>query len=169
MTTIRYAHAGDLDTNAAHALAWNVGEVSERYQEIAIVGDRVVGAWTYSIEWRRGRAKISSGRTDVTTRYRRKGVARALWLRAIARWNPTYIEARISTDDGLRFLARMTAEIAYRSTDTALFVNTREQDTCWSEFCEYEARELLRKVGERARAVKSVEVQQLKLVKGAGS
>lgn len=161
--TIR--HAGDLDTNAAHALVWNVGDIGSRYQEIAVVGDRVVGSWTYDLHYERGRARIDSSRTDVTPRYRRKGVARALWFSAIRRWNPKSINATISTDEGRDFLARMLAEIAYRAPSTQLWVKTRKEDEgSWESHCDWAARELLRRLGEREQVK-----QPLKLLKGAAS
>lgn len=167
-TQIRYVHAGDLTTAQAHALVWNVGAVSERYQEIAIVGDKVIGSWTYGLEWHRGKAWINSGRTDVTPRYRRKGVARALWFRAIVRWKPWKIESTIGTDEGRGFLARMAAEIEYRTPKTWLRVKTREEDKpTWQELIGHAARALLRELGDQqAIAAKQVEAKPLKLLKG---
>ncbi len=165
---IKYIHAGDISTKDAHALTCNVGEVGHRYQEIAIVADRVVGSWTYELEWNRGRARINSSHTDVQLRFRRKGIARALWFAGITRWNPSRIESVIGTNEGRDFLARMNAEVSYRTPDTFLWVKTRTDDEAiWAERCEYEARELLRRVGKHERA-KAIETRPLKLIK-AGS
>lgn len=170
MTAIRHVHAGDLSTKQAHALVWNVGSIGDRFQEIAIVGDKVVGSWTYSIEWRRGRTYIDSSHTDVMPRYRRKGVARALWLAGIALWNPTSIQSTIGTDEGKLFLARMMAEVAYRAPGLHLSVKTRDDDDNWDSLCDWEARQLLSRLGERGRATaaKQIEAKQpLRLVKGS--
>jgi GNAT superfamily N-acetyltransferase len=166
-TSVTLRHAGDLTTEQAHALVWNVGEIGDRYQEIAIVGDKVIGSWTYMLEWHRGRVRINSGRTDVTPKYRRKGVARRLWFAGIDRWKPTRIEATISTDDGRDFLARMTAEVAYRYAELYLWVKQRTEDReTWEERCNWEAAQLLKRLGDRDRA-KQLEAKPLKLIKGA--
>lgn len=169
MTAIRFVHAGDISTSDAHKLVWNVGEMGCRYQEVAIAGDRVIGSWTYDLEWLRGRARIHSGRTDVTQRFRRKGIARALWFAAVARWNPTRIESTIATDEGRDFLARMTVELAYHAPDLFLWVKTREEDKeVWEELCGWAARSLLQNLGKRDRA-RAVEAKPLKLIKGAAA
>jgi hypothetical protein len=150
---IRYVHAGDISTQQAHELQWNVGEIDQRYQELAIVGESIVGAWSYHVEYHRGRPRIQSARTDVTRRYQRKGVASKLWLIAIARWSPTQINATISTDEGRDFLASMTARISFQAPDCNLFVHTRSEDEeGWNWRCFYEAQHLLRKVGRMANA-----------------
>jgi hypothetical protein len=166
-TSVTLRHAGDLTTEQAHALVWNVGEINARHEEIAVVGDRVIGAWTYDVEWHRGRARISSGRTDVTKKFQRKGVARRLWFAGIDRWKPSRIEAIISTDEGFSFLARMHAEIAYRYADTCLWAKRRPEDTplSWEERTAWEAANLLKRIGDRDRA-KQLEAKPLKLIKG---
>lgn len=144
----RIVHAGDLSTDAIHDLAWHVGTENDRYQEIAIVGDRVIGSWTYGLDYHRGRFRIESHRTDVAKRYQRKGIARALWFNAIERWRPTKIEASIATDEGRAFLARMDAEISYRWPEIFLWVDKRSVDLeVWEGLCWSEARELLRTLG----------------------
>lgn len=163
---IKYAHAGDITTNDAHALAWNVGEIESRYQELAIVNDRVIGSWAYGIEWYRGRPRIFSSRTDVAPRFQRKGIARALWFAGIARWNPSRIEATISTDEGRDFLAHMVAQLAYRTQRTMLWVKQRNEDAAqWEERCGWASQHLLRELGERERERKAVDGRSPKLLK----
>lgn len=165
MAEVRFVHAGDLSTADAHKLTWNQGDIGSRYQELAIVGDRVIGAWQYSLEWHRNRARIESCRTDVSTRYQRRGVARMLWMRAVVRWNPSRIEAVISTDQGRDFLARMRAYLALCAPETLLWVKTRSEDAeSWDSHCEFWARELLIKVGEERR---TAEAKQLATKKPA--
>lgn len=167
---IRYVHAGDLSTEAALALTWNVGVTGERFQEIAIVGDRVVGSWSYCIEVTRGRYRIDSGSTDVQPRYRRKGIARALWFAGIARWSPTRIESTVGSDEGRDFLARMTAEVAYRAPELLLWVKPRTEDmNCWEDRCSYEARELLKRLSRRDSAKALATQPLMKLIKAGAS
>jgi hypothetical protein len=150
---IRYVHAGDLTTNQAHELAWLEGDTGSRYQELAIVDDRVVGAWQYDLEWYRGVARINSSRTGVAQRFKRRGIAQAMWMQGIARWRPSRIEAVIATDEGRDFLARMTARIAYVAPNTHLWVKCRAEDNeVWASLCEHESRELLRRLGRDRNA-----------------
>jgi len=161
MTTnidIRYAHSGDLTTNQAHELEWCEGGIGERYQEIAIVGDRVIGAWSYEPKWERGRLTIDSQHTGVMPRYRRRGVAQALWMHGLARWRPRRIEAMIGTDEGRDFLARMTARLAFAMPDTFLWVKRRDEDRdVWDALCENASRRLLNQLGrDRIAATKKL-------------
>lgn len=170
MNALRYVHAGDLDTNDAHDLVWNVGEIGDRYQEIAIDDDRVVGSWTYYPEWNRRRLKLRSGRTDVTPRFQHKGVARALWMRGVARWKPTTIEATISTDQGRDFLARMRAWLSFYAPETFLHVSTRAEDRdTWESHVQWAALQLLKRLGEQALEAQRAKqpTPALQLVKGA--
>ncbi len=90
------------------------------------------------------------------------------WVRSV-RVGPTRIGSVIGTDEGYQFLARMMAEVAYRAPKLLLWVKTRAEDTGWDSLCEWEARQLLNRLGERDRA-KAIETKaQLKLVKGAGA
>lgn len=170
---VRYVHAGDLSTADAHKLVWNEGNVADRYQELAIVGDRVIGSWQYTIEWKRKRAHIDSSHTGVSYRYRGRGVARALWMRGITRWKPARIQSTIGTDEGRNFLARMTAWLAYASPETFLWVKRRPEDReHWEMYCANAAHELLRKLGDADRATKLkklAEKKPLQLVQGATS
>lgn len=168
MADITYAHAGDISTARAHELEWQVGEVESRYQEVAIVNDKVIGSWIYAIEWRRGKAYIDSSKTDVTPRHQRRGVARAMWMRGITRWKPTSISATIATDQGRDFLARMHAWIAYAAPETRLWVKTRPEDAAsWDSNCSYYAWQLLQKLGDqraREQLVAAKQPKQLKAV-----
>lgn len=147
---IRFVHAGDLTTKQAHELAWNEGLISHRYQEIAIVGDRVIGSWQYDIEWHRGACVIDSSHTGVSTRFQRRGIAQTLWLHGITRWRPVQIKATIGTDEGRTFLARMLARLAYVSPKTYLSVKPRTEDAdTWESLCDYYAREFLRELGQQ--------------------
>jgi GNAT superfamily N-acetyltransferase len=171
---IRFVHAGDLTTDQAHALVWNVGEINERHQEIAIVGDKVIGAWTYGVGLgRHGKTVLHSGRTDVTPRQRRKGVAVALWIAGIRRWKPRSIESTIGSDEGRDFLAHMTARLAYFAPGLRLYVKTRAEDNeIWESHCNWSAQQFLRSIGEReierAKA-KQIETKPIKLLKGAAA
>lgn len=160
---VRYVHAGDLTTNQAHTLTWTEGTIDCRYQEIAIVGDQVIGSWQYEIQWWRGRAIIDSSHTGVATRFRRRGIAIALWMHGIARWKPDTIKALIGTNEGRYFLARMKAQLSYVSPDTFLNVRLREGEggdaACWDSLCEMETCDLLRKLGREQIAAK-VNVQK---------
>lgn len=168
-TQIRYVRAGDLTTAQVQALVWNgYGTSCERFQELAIVDDRVIGSWKYVLERRRGTWRIDSSYTEVMPRYRKKGVARSLWFSGIRRWEPSRISSMIGSDEGRTFLARMQAELAYYRPELMLWVKRRpeDQDT-WDSHCEWAARKVLRKLGEQARAAKQVEAKPLKLLKGA--
>lgn len=172
-TPIRYAHAGDLASSQAHELVWNVGEINERHQEIALVDNRVIGAWTYGIGWRRGRVIIHSARTDVTPRYRRRGVAVALWLAGIRRWKPMAIESTIGSDEGLEFLSHMVARLAYFAPGLRLWVKPRAEDNeIWESRCSWAAQDFLRTLGERQLEQgksKQLEARPIKLLKGAAA
>lgn len=167
---IRLVHAGDLPTKEAHALLWSEGELGLRYQELAIVGDQVVGAWQYHVEWQRGKAKIDSSHTGVATRFRRRGIAQALWMHGVARWKPVSIEATIGTDEGRDFLARMMARLAYLSPETRLWVKPRNEDAnTWESLCDFYAHELLNRLGKERiarEATKKLPKPKLEVVNG---
>lgn len=160
---IKYVHAGDLTTKQALALIWNEGCDGARYQEIAIVGDQVVGSWQYDLEWYRGKVTIDSLHTGVATRFQRRGIAKALWMHGVARWKPTHIKALIGTDEGRGFLASMRAVFSYVSPATFLYVKLRNEEErgTWNSLCEHETRDFLRKLGEQRIATEAKKPKQL--------
>lgn len=149
MKTIVYKHAGDLATSEAHALEWTVGDRNSRHQEIAICNGRVIGAWDYSLESRRRRWAITSAYTEVHARFRRRGIARELWLRGVALWDPCCIEASIASNEGREFLATMEAVLAHRRPKLWLTVTLRSEDKeSWQEARAWAAIYYLRELGE---------------------
>jgi predicted GNAT family acetyltransferase len=160
---VRYAHAGDLTTKQVLALTWAEGCDGNRFQEIAIVGEQVIGSWQYEVEWHRGKVTIDSSHTGVATRFQRRGIAKALWMHGVARWKPTQIKAMIGTDDGRGFLASMRALFAYASPSTWLHVQLRNEDErhVWDSLCEHESRDFLRKLGEQRIAIEAKKPKKL--------
>ena len=158
---IRFAHAGDLSTEEAIDLRWMEGCDGLRFQEIAIVGDQVIGSWQYEVQLKRGQYHIDSNHTGVMPRYRRRGVAQALWRQGIMRWHPRSIESTIGSDEGRSFLAYMTAWLAYAAPDVRLWVKKREEDkSLWVASCGDHAHDLLTKLGQdRRRTEKSPQKQ----------
>lgn len=85
---------------------------NDRFQTVAIAGDRLVGRWAFTPNAPGG--VISSSHTWVSGSYRRQGIAVQLWLAGVKTWSPFRIEASIASWNGAALLARMTVELAGR-------------------------------------------------------
>lgn len=169
-SSIRIAHAGDLSTAAATNLRWIVGEVGDRFQEIAIAdGERVVGAWIYDHPERHGRGTwVRSIRTDVAKGFQGRGLATRLWFHGIERWKPSRIIASWVSDQGRGFLARMFAELALRAPAIYLDVVHGDKDLdLWNYERAQSAERLLRAIGEGKRAERAT--PQLTAIAGGKS
>lgn len=83
---------------------------SDRFQTVAIDGDRLVGRWSFTPNGVGG--PIWSSHTWVSGSYRRQGLARRLWLAGVEEWAPSYIEASIASWTGAALLASMKVRLA---------------------------------------------------------
>ncbi len=170
--SIRIVHAGDLSTREAFALTWLVGETGHRLQEIAICDGRVVGSWIYAVESKGRDWWIESSYTEVARRFRRRGLAVRLWHHGIARWRPlTRIESIIGSREGMGFLARMSAELAYSNPGLFLEVKVEPSDhDSWQAMREWAAHDKLRELGKVAPKTKRlVAMPTLQLAEKAAS
>lgn len=162
MTAVRFVHAGDMQTDDVLDLVWTVGCDNDRFQEVAIAGDKVIGSWSYTLGSRGKRYTIDSCRTDVAPRFRRRGIAIALWLAGVARWNPVRIDATIASSEGRWLLARVHAELRYRAPQTSLIVNHENGDAnareLWNEAKAWACESMLERLAE-ARATKKAPAQ----------
>lgn len=150
---LRIVHAGDLTTAQAFALQWQVGALHNRLQEIAICGGRVVGSWEYEVHAKGRNWWIDSSHTEVAKRFQRRGLAIRLWRHGIARWKPTRIAATVGTHEGLCFLARMRAELAYAQPSISLDVKVAPDNyEAWHRYLRIEAHAKLRELGKAAPA-----------------
>jgi hypothetical protein len=150
--SIRYEHAGDLKTDEVLDLIWAVGSDNERFQEIAIVGDKVIGSWSYTLCTKGSRNWIDSSHTDVAPRFRKRGIAATLWRRGVQRWNPTRIAATIGSDEGRCLLARMHAEFSYSHPSLHMDIKPGTDADSWDRWHEamrYAATSMLRRLHDR--------------------
>lgn len=169
MSDLRIVHAGDLDTNEATGLHWRVSDPNGRFQEIAIVGDKVVGAWVYEHPEARGRGTwMRSIRTDVARGFQGRGLATRLWFHGIERWRPTRLIATYVSGQGRVFLARMFAELAYRKPEIFLDVTINKEDHDLVNYERmYSAQRLLNDIGRAVAAKKAT--PQLTAIAGGKS
>lgn len=167
--TIRYVNAHEIDD--VFALDWGAANAGDRFQELAIVGSKVIGVWSYTPKNRRGRVVIDSAYTDVRAKFRRGGVARQLWINGITRWDADIVEAEVATWKGLEFLARMMALLAFVRPELVLDVDTGNDFAgSWERLRREAALAELRRRGAGnipPRATFVVDGKPLKLIKAA--
>lgn len=160
---IQIKHAIDVDPLS---LIWPPDDdlyKGDRFMELAIRGNRVIGWWTYSVGRKRGRTIIDSVSTNIQQRFRRKGIARKLWLSGISYWAPDRITSTIGSWQGCSFLASMQVLLAVEHPE--IFLSISFSDYFESYHCEL-AHAALARVKQQAfesqPKLKTVPLKQLK-------
>jgi hypothetical protein len=111
-TDIRIVDAVDIDVTTIKTM--HRFNRDDRFQILALDGDRLVGWWSYNPRRDRGGRWLDSFRTEVAARYRRTGLGVAMWRFGIAKWKPYRIAVTIGSGHGAGFVAALRCELAGR-------------------------------------------------------